>query len=122
MVQENVQTKDKNLPNIRPAADIIQKNDSYYILIDMPGVNKEDLDISIDKKSLVVQGKTSYPKMEQEKVLENEFDDVRYLRQFTLSDIVDKDNIKANWQNGLLRLHLPKVKETEPKKIEIQSG
>ncbi|MFP4212755.1 MAG: Hsp20/alpha crystallin family protein [Desulfohalobiaceae bacterium] len=112
----------RDLPQVSPAADIIQKDDSYYILMDMPGVNKDKLDISVDENVLTVQGKTEYPQPEQERLIESEFGNAQYMRKFTLSDNVDKENIQANLKNGLLRLHLPKSPETKPKRIEIQAG
>lgn len=112
----------KTVPQVTPAADILQKDDAYFIILDMPGVDKEDLEISVDNKSLTVEAKTSYPEVKNEKYLEHEFSNVQYTRKFTLSDSVDKNNIEAQLKNGLLRLHLPKVPELKPKKIEIQAG
>ncbi len=113
-------TTNKELPRIRPAADILQENGAFYILMDMPGVKREDLVISADKNSLTVEADTSYAHNENERFIENEFGNVHYVRKFTLSDAVDANNIKANLKNGLLKLHLPKTEELRPRKIEIQ--
>ena len=112
--------KKQKYRTIRPYADILQKNDSFYILVDMPGVDKKDLNISIDKDTLIVEGKTSYPEFSKERIWEHEFDNVRYFRKFTLADTVDTENIKANLKNGVLKIHLPKKPELKPKKIEIE--
>jgi len=121
MANEAVSKEGQDIPSVRPPADILEKDGSYYIVMDMPGVQKDALDISVEKKTLVVQGMTSYPKMEAEKILDSEFENVRYVRQFTLSDVVDKDRIQANLENGVLKLHMPKVEEMKPKKIEIKA-
>ncbi len=105
---------------VRPYADILQKDDAFYILIDMPGVDKKDLNISIDKDTLIIEGKTSYPNFEKEKLWEQEFDNVKYVRKFTLADTVDKEKIKASLKNGVLKIYLPKVAELKPKKIKIE--
>lgn len=110
----------KDLPRMRPAADILQENEAFYILMDMPGVKREDLVISADKNTLTVEADTSYAFQDNERFIENEFGNVHYERKFTLSDAVDANNIKANLKNGLLRLHLPKAEELRPRKIEIQ--
>jgi len=110
----------KELPRIRPTADIIQENEGFSILMDMPGVKREDLVISADKNNLTVEADTSYAHKENERFIENEFGNVHYVRKFTLSDAVDANNIKANLKNGLLKLHLPKAEELKPRKIEIQ--
>lgn len=122
MANEVARQQTQDLPQVRPAADILQKDDSYYILIDMPGVNKKKLQISVDDNVLTVQADTDYPRTEQESYIENEFGNAQYIRKFTLSDNVDKENIQANLKNGLLRLHLPKSPEAKPKRIQIQSG
>ncbi len=105
---------------VRPYADILQKDDAYYILVDMPGVDKKDLNISIDKDTLTIEGKTSYPDFGKERLWEQEFDNVKYVRKFTLADTVDKEKIKANFKNGVLKIYLPKVKELQSKKIKIE--
>jgi HSP20 family molecular chaperone IbpA len=110
----------KELPRIRPAADILQENEAFYILMDMPGVKSDDLVISADKNTLTVEADTSYEHNQTERFIENEFGNVHYIRKFTLSDAVDANNIKANLKNGLLKLHLPKAEELRPRKIEIQ--
>ncbi len=122
MANEVARQQNRGFPQARPAADILQKDDSYYILIDMPGVNKEKLQISVDENVLTVQADTDYPQAEQENYIENEFGNAQYIRKFTLSDNVDKENIQANLKNGLLRLHLPKSPEAQPKRIQIQSS
>jgi HSP20 family protein len=108
------------VPHVRPPADIIQKDDSYYILLDMPGVNMKDIDISISNDVLTIEAETTYTRAEREKLLDNEFGDVHYTRRFTLSDSVDTEAIKAHLNNGLLKLLLPKAKRFQPKKIEIK--
>ena len=105
---------------VKPYADILQKDDAYYILVDMPGVDKKDLNISIDKDTLTIEGKTSYPEFGKEKLWEQEFDNVKYVRKFTLADTVDKEKIKANFKNGVLKIYLPKVAELQSKKIKIE--
>jgi len=121
MANEALSKERRDIPAVRPPADILEKDGSYYIVMDMPGVRKQELDISVEKKTLTVQGMTAYPKMEAEKILDNEFENVRYVRQFTLSDVVDKDRIQANLDNGVLKLHMPKVEQMQPKKIEIKA-
>ena len=114
--------QEKSLPRVNPAADIVQKDDSYYIVLDMPGVRREDLDVSVDKDVLTVAGETSYPDIESQKQWENEFGNVAFMRKFTLSDSVDRDGITAGMKNGVVTLHLPKADRVKPKKIEIEQG
>lgn len=122
MTETVIRHEKKELPKVRPAADILQKNEAFFILVDMPGVRRDDLEIAVDKNVLTVEGVTSYPQVENEKYLENEFGNVHYIRKFTLSDAVEKNSIKAHLSNGQLRLDLPKAKELQPRKIEIKTS
>jgi HSP20 family molecular chaperone IbpA len=116
------ESRERSLSRVHPAADIVQRDDSYYIVLDMPGVRKEDLDVSVDKDVLTVAAETSYPDIHNMKQWENEFGNVYFVRKFTLSDAVDRDGIKASMKNGVVTLHLPRAERVQPKKIEIESG
>jgi HSP20 family molecular chaperone IbpA len=121
MAGEVRQQERQELAKVRPAADILQQDDSYAILLDMPGVSREDLSISVDKDVLTVEATTSYPSMTDKRLVENEFGNVHYIRKFTLSDAVDKQSIKAHFKNGLVKLQLPKAEALQPKKIQIEA-
>jgi HSP20 family molecular chaperone IbpA len=105
---------------IRPATDILEMDDGFHILMDMPGVSQDDLNIDLSGSDLTVSGKSLYPLSGEERFLNVEFDDKEYVRTFTLSDVVDRDNIRANFKNGVLDLFLPKVAENAPRRIEIK--
>ena len=122
MNQEVEKKEASSLARIRPSTDILEKEDGFHILMDLPGVNKDDLVIDLDDNALTVKGKTSYPEPDKEKIVDSEFGNVEYLRKFTLSDAVDKQAIEANLKEGVLELYLPKAEEAKPKRIEIQSG
>lgn len=122
MNQEVQKKETTSLARIRPSTDILEKEDGFHILMDLPGVNKENLVIDLDDNALTVKGKTSYPETGNEKLVDAEFGNVEYVRKFTLSDAVDKSSIEANLKKGVLELYLPKAEEAKPKRIEIQSG
>lgn len=122
MSKEEAQEKRQDVPEVKPSSDIIQKSDGFYIFIDMPGAGKEDLNIEMDNNTLSVDAYTSYPLEKGYSVIVNEFGNVRYFRKFTLSDEVDKEGITANMTNGLLKLYIPKAKELQPRKIEIEQA
>lgn len=110
------------LPRYRQPSDILEREDGFHILMDMPGVDKEDLVIDLNEGELVVSGVVKHASVEGEKFLEVEFGGCEYRRAFKLSDTVDRDKIKANLKNGVLELFLPKAEETKPKRIEIKPG
>lgn len=119
----DVQKSESQLPRVRPATDILEREDGFYIYMDMPGVKKEHLIVDLKENEVVVSGKTSHAgQTADEKYIEVEFGDGEYFRTFTLADVVDRERIRANLKNGCLELHLPKLEKSSPKKIEITAG
>lgn len=114
--------KKEEYPKIKPYTDIIHKDDAYYIVMDMPGTEMEKIDITVDKDVLTVEATTNYPSFEGKNLLRSEFGNIKYYRQFTLSDAVDREKISANLKNGVLTLKLPKAEALQPKKIQIETA
>lgn len=112
----------KELPRYRPATDILEREDGFYIYVDMPGVNKEDMVIDLQENELTVSGTTRLASADGEKFLEMQFGDCEYVRSISISDIVDRERIKASLESGVLELHLPKVDKVQPKRITIAQG
>ncbi|WP_320171421.1 Hsp20/alpha crystallin family protein [Maridesulfovibrio sp.] len=104
-----------------PATDIVESEQGFYMYMDLPGVSRENLEIDLEENSLVVTGRTAYATAENEKFLDREFSGGEYVRRFTVADIVDRKNIKANLKNGVLELFLPKIPEVQPRKIQISA-
>jgi HSP20 family molecular chaperone IbpA len=121
-MSESTKTEEKGLPRIKPATDIVETDDGFYIYMDMPGVSKETLIIDLNEDEIKVSGRTSYPSPEGEKLIHVEFGNGEFYRGFTLSHIVDKSQIKGTLKNGVLELHLPKAEKAQPRKIDIQMG
>lgn len=121
MTQEVVKKNRDNLPLFTPYTDILEKEEGFYIVMDLPGVNKEDLELNLKDNELEVRAKSHVEKPEKSKNIHVEFVDGEFKRQFTLSETVDKDKIKASLKNGVLKLFLPKAEEAKPRKIEITS-
>jgi len=118
--KENTVTKEKaNLPRYRPATDILEREDGFYIYIDLPGVKRENMVIDLQDDELTISGKTSLSLGEGEHFVEMQFGDCEYVRSISITDIINREGIKANLDNGVLELHLPKVEKTQPKRISI---
>ena len=113
------QTMEKKA-GISPATDILDMEDGFHILMDMPGVKADDLVIDIEESELTISGTSSY--MEASKDLRKmhmEFEAQEYQRSFTLSDLVDRDKVKASLKDGVLSLFLPKADAMKPRRIPI---
>ena len=115
-------TEERRLPRVKPATDIIEKEDGFYIYVDMPGVEKKDLVIDLNEDELKVSGKAEYTEPEGRKLAHVEFGGGEYFRSFTVSHIVDKERIRASLTDGVLELFLPRQEKVQPRKIEIQAG
>jgi HSP20 family molecular chaperone IbpA len=111
--------EDTNVSRFRPAADIVEREDGFYILMDIPGVKREDMVIDLQDGELTVSGKTSLAQGEDEQFSSAQFGDGEYVRSISITEIVDREKITANLDGGVLELHLPKVEQIQPKRIEI---
>ena len=94
-----------------PSVNSFENNDSFEIDLAVPGMKKEDFTIELNDKVLVISSETSNT-MENDKMRLNEFNFSSFQRSFRVPDSVDQDNIKANYKNGILKIKLPKRKES----------
>lgn len=104
-----------------PDVDIFETDLSLTLLADMPGVTADLLSVDLRDDTLTITGRTSPSRHEQEKPLMSEYETGTYYRQFSLSEIIDQKKIDAQLKNGVLRLTLPKVAKTVPRKISIST-
>lgn len=108
-----------------PAIDIKEKTDKYVVEADIPGVTQDDIDVSVSDGILTINAETSNESEEkdsEDRVIRRERNYGKYVRSITLGSEVDVDNVKAQYENGVLKLDLPKAEETKPKRIEIGIG
>jgi HSP20 family protein len=108
---------------LRPPADIFEENDGITLLMDMPGVSKERLDVQADRNNLVVEGEVEIKTPEGMEALYADVRSTHYRRSFSLSgEQLDSDAVEASLKDGVLRIHIPKRAEHRPRKIEIKSA
>ena len=104
----------------KPAVDIYEEDSKIILKAELPGVDKNDIDVDVKDRVLTLKGERSY---------ENEVKEDRYHRKeqaygsfhrsFTLPDDVDSAKIKADYKDGILKIEIPKPEERKPKKITI---
>ena len=103
------------------AMDIYETPDSYEIEASMPGVKPEDVDITLNNNVLTIRGET---RAEEEKSDKNYHLRERragsFIRSITLPSSINPDTIEAHYDNGVLKLRLPKAEEAKPKRIELK--
>ena len=106
-----------------PAVDIFEKGDNLVIRAEVPGVEKEDIDVSVEDNRLVIKGER---KREREFDEENAYRLERsfggFVRSFVLPKTVDAGRINASYNNGVLEVTLPKAETAKPRRIEIAAS
>lgn len=111
-----------NEDGFTPACNIIEKTDRYTIEVAVPGVDPHHIDIELDGQVLKIKGEKSLKKEQEDEETEMHTVEHHYgsfFRSFTLPENVDVEGIKADNKNGILYVHLPKNKESKPRRIEI---
>ncbi len=103
-----------------PQVDIYASDGDIVLLVDIPGVTENDLDIAIEKNVLTINGLVSASEPEGYELVHNEYGVGDYQRSFTLSDEIDQENILASLSNGVLRMVLPKAPEAKARKITVK--
>jgi len=104
----------------QPATDILETAEGVTLKFDMPGVARENVDITIDKDTLTIIGKAA-PEQEGNAVYRETYVG-DYRRQFTLSADVDPDNITAEMNNGVLTVAIGKAERAKPKRVKIAAA
>ncbi|MFQ6122532.1 MAG: Hsp20/alpha crystallin family protein [Dehalococcoidales bacterium] len=104
-----------------PALDMYEKEDSFTVRMELPGVKQEDVDISITGDTLTVRGEYKPPaEVKEEEYQYCEMCYGSFSRSITMPAAVDADKIEATFENGILEIHLPKAKAIKPAKIKIK--
>jgi HSP20 family molecular chaperone IbpA len=93
-----------------PQSDIYETKDKIVVLADMPGVDQQSIEITLEKNTLSIQGFTFSQAIEGLKLVYSECPEGNYRRVFSLSEEVDRDAIEATIKNGVLKLVLPNVR------------
>lgn len=108
-------------PVFSPAIDIFETEKEITLLADMPGVKASNLNIDLKDNVLTLNGEVESPEGSEEMEILREYRTGRYVREFTLSQLIDQSKINAELKDGVLHLKLPKVEKAKPKKIEVKS-
>jgi len=102
-----------------PITDIFETDDSLRVLVEMPGVDKQDVDISVKDRILTIEGRIDFQKYAGMTPVYTEYNIGNYHRRFSLSNKVDSSKIRAEMRDGLLTLTIPKSEEAKAQRIEI---
>ncbi len=106
-----------------PAVDIYEDAKKVVLKLEVPGIDQKDLDIRVEDHTLTVKGERKFEAEEKEQNfhrIERRYGS--FFRAFTLPSTVDTESVKANYNNGVLKLELAKKPEAQPKQIKINMG
>jgi HSP20 family protein len=119
--KEVVSKEEKTVPAryFIPATDIYETDDALTVVMEIPGVEKNDIDVNLENDVLRVEGRINTAKYEGLEPLYTEYNVGHFARAFTLSRKIDQQNISAQVEDGVLTLTLRKSKEAQPRRIAI---
>ncbi len=106
-----------------PAVDMSEDESEFVVHAELPGMSKDDIDINIEDNCLILSGeKEQEKKGEGENYHSMERSYGKFKRSFTLPTGIKADDVQATFQDGVLKVHLPKAEEAKPKKISVSVG
>jgi HSP20 family protein len=104
-----------------PRVDIFETDQELVLCADMPGVRPADIDLNYEKGELTIHGRLQSRQHPGHPVL-TEYDEGDFYRLFRVGESIDSSRIRAECKNGVLTVHLPKVKAAQPRQIKVQGG
>jgi HSP20 family protein len=102
-----------------PTTDIYETQDALNVIMEMPGVEKSNVDLAIEDSGLKVFGRIDFSKYEGLQPVYTEYNVGHYARSFRLSGKIDQSKIRAEMKDGVLSLILPKAEEAKPRVIAV---
>ena len=106
-----------------PKVNVYEYDDKVGIVAEIPGLDKKQLEVSVEEGVLTISGdKHSAFENEGAKVLRRELKQSSFKRQFELGELLDGENIKASFKDGILSVSVPKVEPEKPKKHTVKIG
>ena len=110
--------------NTRPAMpmDAYRRNGDFVVHFDLPGVDPSSIDLTVEKNVLTVTAERHLARAEGDEITVSERPQGRFNRQLFLGESLDADRIAANYDQGVLTLHIPVAERAKPRKVEIAAG
>ena len=102
-----------------PTTDIYETTDGLTVVMDMPGVQRDKVEVTVEKDVLKVEGKIDFANYDRLDPLYTEYNVGHFTRRFNLSNKLDQEKISAKLEDGVLTLFLLKAEEARPRKIKI---
>lgn len=99
--------------------DAYRKDDRFWLHLDLPGIDQDSIDVTVEKNTLTISAERSFRIDEDMQVILNERPTGSFSRQFFLGENLDVDRIEAGYDHGVLTISIPVVEAAKPRKIEV---
>lgn len=102
-----------------PVTDIFETEDALRVVMEVPGVGKDSVEVGIENNVLTISGRIDFSKYDGLQPLYTEYNIGNYSRSFRVSNEIDQEGIKAELKDGVMTLVLPKAEKAKPRKIKV---
>jgi len=103
-----------------PSVDIYEKENELVLTAELPGIDEKDIEIKIEDNTLTLRGERKFEKETKEENyhrIERSYG--TFFRSFTIPQYIDQDRIEAEYENGVLKVNMPKKPEAKPKSVKV---
>ena len=109
--------------SFNPPVDMVENDENYLFTVELPGLSKDDVHMSIKDSMMTISGnKKNRYESENDSMHRIESSFGSFSRSFRLPKSIDRENVKANFESGVLSISMPKVEEAKPTEIEIEAN
>ena len=105
-----------------PTTDIFENEDVLTVVLEMPGVDRNNIDIKVENGVLMIEGTIDFAKYKGLQPVYSEYNIGPFRRTFRISSQIDQDQIKAEMRDGVIILTLPKAEQSKSRRIEVRTG
>jgi len=102
-----------------PPVDIYETENELVVKVDLPDLQEKDIDVRVENNMLTIRGERKFDEVNEDNYLRVERAYGSFMRSFSLPNTVSSENIRAEYRNGVLTLHMAKLEESKPKQIKI---
>jgi HSP20 family protein len=102
-----------------PPVDIYETENELVVNADLPDLQEKDIDVRVENNMLTIRGERKFDDANEDNYLRVERNYGSFMRSFTLPNTVSSENIRAEYRNGVLSLHMAKLEESKPKQVKI---
>ena len=118
---EKAQEQTRPMRAFLPTADIFETEDALTVVLEMPGVGRNNIDVNVENGVVMIEGRIDFSKYESLQPVYSEYNIGPFRRSFRISSRIDQDKINAEMRDGVITLVLPKAEEAKPRRIEVRT-